>query len=115
MIRNSKSNHNWEIPNPFIKADGTLIGSADEWASQKRYLQQILEEDLYGHAPEYSGDISSETEYEENLWDGKAVFRVYRLTFDHSFSFRVAGVIPAAPEKSIPIVLTRNSKNSPSS
>ena len=71
----------WELQNPFIKPDGTVVGSKKEWPAQSAFLKQILAEDLYGVMPPAPGNVTAEKLYEESLWDDTAIFESYELSF----------------------------------
>ena len=60
----------WEIPNPFLKTDGTEIASPEEWAQQREALAKILAEDLYGEMPPAPTNLQAELVFSKNLWDG---------------------------------------------
>ncbi len=71
----------WEVANPFIKADGSVVMSPAEWPEQSAYLKEILAEDLYGRMPSAPGNVQAEKGFTKELWDGTAVFEVYDLSF----------------------------------
>ena len=97
----------WELPNPFIKPDGSLVQSAEEWPEQSAWLKQVLAEDLYGAMPPAPGNVTANKLYEQPLWDGEGLFESYELTFgpDDQIKMRTALIRQAkidAPK--IPIV-----------
>ena len=82
----------WELPNPFIKPDGTQVGSVEEWPEQSKWLKQVLAEDLYGEMPPAPGNVVAKKLYEQDLWDDTARFESYELSFgpEHQVNMRVA-------------------------
>ena len=71
----------WELPNPFIKPDGNMVRTVEEWPQQQAYLKQILAENLYGVMPPAPGNVTAEKKYEQSLWDGTGIFESYELSF----------------------------------
>ena len=98
----------WEIPNPFLRKDGTAVESPKEWAKQREALARILAEDLYGQMPPAPGNVQAELVFSKELWEGSAVYEVYDLSFgpEHSVHEKTAIIRSAASGKqTIPIVL----------
>ena len=38
-----------ELPDPFLKPDGTRVQRVGEWPAQREYLKEMLAHYLYGH------------------------------------------------------------------
>lgn len=98
----------WEIPNPFLRQDGTEAKTRKEWAQQRKYLAGILAADLYGEMPPPPDNLQSELVYTESLWEGAGVFEVYDLCFGpgHTVHEKAALIRHAADgKKAVPIVL----------
>ena len=98
----------WQLPDPFIKADGSRIETVSEWEAQRAYLKEILAKDFYGEMPPAPGNVTAEKIFEKPLWDGEAQFDVYTLTFgpDQKVSMRTAVIHRLNAEKpQIPVVL----------
>ncbi len=96
----------WELPNPFLRPDGTLVESAEEWPAQRQYLRDVLESDLYGKRPPAPGNIIETKLSERTMWDGTGLFEVYELAFgpEHAVRMRVVVIRANTEEKQIPIV-----------
>ena len=99
MVERKEENMNgWEIPNPFINKDGVSIRTCEEWQEQREYLKKILAEDLYGVMPPAPGNVKAEKISSKSIWDGKALFEVYDLSFgpDHSVHEKTAFITAAS-------------------
>ena len=46
-----RTDHGWELPDPFLKEDGTRIADKQEWPRQRARLRKLLEEHFYGTVP----------------------------------------------------------------
>ena len=98
----------WELPNPFLKPDGSLIQNPEEWPAQQEVLKQILAEDFYGIQPPAPGNVVAQKQSEQLLWDGEGLFEAYELSFgpDHQVKMRTALIrSPKAEAPQIPVVL----------
>ena len=40
-----------ELPDPFLKPDGTRVETEEDWSLQRKYLKDMLEFYLYGETP----------------------------------------------------------------
>ena len=60
-----------QLPDPFLKPDGTRISNADEWPQQRQYLKEMLAYYLYGEMPPSPGNVR---EYSDYLWPRKCTF-----------------------------------------
>lgn len=97
----------WEVPNPFVKADGTIVKEAAEWVEQRKHLKRILQENFYGVMPEEKTAITEEKTYKRAVFDGKGVFEIYKLHCgpNASITFEVYAIKPVGQEVSLPIVM----------
>lgn len=69
-----------ELPDPFLKPDGTRVTSKEEWPAQRAYLKATLAHYLYGHMPADSGETKGEVIFSRPVYNGKAVAETVRLT-----------------------------------
>ncbi len=98
----------WELPNPFLREDGTMVRTPAEWPEQREALARILAEDLYGEMPPAPGNVRAESVFSKELWDGEGRFEVCDLCFgpESAVHEKTALIRPAAQESPlIPIVL----------
>ena len=70
-----------QLPDPFLKPDGTRTSNADEWPQQRQYLKEMLAYYLYGEMPPSPGNVRGSV-LESRAVDGqKAVEENIRITF----------------------------------
>lgn len=69
-----------ELPDPFLKPDGTRVASKEEWPAQRAYLKEMLAHYLYGHMPADSGETKGEVVFSRPVYNGKAVAETVKLT-----------------------------------
>ena len=50
-------NRSWELPDPFLREDGSRVVAAEEWKEQREYFKRILEEQYYGQMPPGKGRV----------------------------------------------------------
>jgi len=62
-----------ELPDPFIKPDGTRLSSPDEWAAQREYLKNMLAHYMYGPMLPTPGNTVGKVVETEALYEGKAI------------------------------------------
>lgn len=65
----------YTLPDPLIAEDGTPIKTAKQWINQRRpEILKIFEEQVYGRAPEFKGEIQFKVlEEDKNALGGKAI------------------------------------------
>ncbi|MCD7807664.1 MAG: hypothetical protein LUH19_10075 [Lachnospiraceae bacterium] len=69
-----------ELPDPFLRQDGSRVCSVKEWEEQRTYLKEMLAHYLYGHMPEESGETKGEVIFSRPVYHGKAVAENVRIT-----------------------------------
>jgi hypothetical protein len=86
------------MPDPFMRPDGTRVGSRSEWKQQRVYLRSMLQHYLYGRVPpkpsakEVSVEKLSDKAWKAPGSDVEGRKLSYRITIsrkglDHSFGF----------------------------
>ena len=74
----------WELPNPFIKPDGNMVRTVEEWPQQQAYLKQIREladkvrrreQDIRGNIFLSKDDHSELTNYLKGFYQEMALTR----------------------------------------
>ena len=69
-----------ELPDPFLKPDGTRVSSVAEWPEQSEYIKAMLTHYLYGTMPPAPGNTKGEVLYSYPVYSGKAVAELIRIT-----------------------------------
>lgn len=68
-----------ELPDPFLKPDGTRVAAPAEWPAQRDYLKAMLAHYLYGHMPQDNGDTTGEIIFSRPVYNGRALAETVRL------------------------------------
>lgn len=95
------------LPDPFRKADGTVVSRPNEWVSHRDYLKELLEHYQYGSLPPTPSSFDWQTKAEETVMDGDAVVEHAEITLERvgkSTSVRVAVMRPDRPG-SFPVII----------
>lgn len=69
-----------DLPNPFLKPDGTTVTTPAEWPEQREYLKEMLAHYMYGHMPKDSGNTKGDVIFSRPVYNGKAIAETVRLT-----------------------------------
>lgn len=72
--------HIAELPDPFLKPDGSRVASVEEWPAQREYLKEMLAHYLYGHMPKDSGTTRGEVIFSRPVYNGRAIAETVRIT-----------------------------------
>lgn len=75
-----------QLPNPFVKTDGTSIQSKEDWPEQREYLKSLLTHYLYGTAPTRP-DISKiklQQLHRAPIFDETGLEEHYSITLSHA-------------------------------
>jgi len=68
------------LQNPFLKPDGTLVQSREEWPAQREYLKAMLVHYQYGTMPPTPEDAVVEMVSSEEILDGKGILDLFTVT-----------------------------------
>ncbi len=99
-----------ELPDPFLKPDGTRVQTPAEWPEQREYLKAMLSHYMYGTMPPAPTNTTGELMYTRSLYDGRAVMEVVKITFgpddrpDTKVSF-IAEVTRPVVEGRVPVII----------
>lgn len=90
-----------QLPNPFLKEDGSLITTAEEWQEQREYYKKLLQEVLYGTIPEKVKYESFECVKTEECFNGKGIYEeiIIYLSEDKQYHFSAKLYRPNAEGK----------------
>ena len=98
-----------ELPDPFVKEDGSSVQSAEEWTGQREYLKEMLAHYMYGHMPPAPTNTKGELLYSRKIYGGKAIAETIRITFgpddkkEHQVSMLVHMTRPVREGK-VPVI-----------
>ena len=98
-----------ELPDPFVKEDGSRVQSAEEWTGQREYLKEMLAHYMYGHMPPAPTNTKGELLYSRKIYGGKAIAETIRITFgpddkkEHQVSMLVHMTRPVREGK-VPVI-----------
>jgi len=67
------------LQNPFMKPDGTLVQTKEEWPAQREYLKAMLIHYQYGTIPP-KPETSLEKVSSEKILDGKGILDLFNVT-----------------------------------
>lgn len=70
-----------ELPDPFVKPDGSRVKTAEEWPAQREYLKEMLAHYMYGHMPPAPTNTKGELLYSRRIYGGAAIAETIRITF----------------------------------
>lgn len=96
-----------ELPDPFLRPDGTRVSSVSEWEEQREYLKSMLDHYMFGETPEPPKDVKGELLSSESCFDGAGVREKFKLTDERGLPMEVELLRPANPENCPVIVYNR--------
>lgn len=99
-----------ELPDPFLKPDGSRVGSVEEWDEQRVYLKELMAHYLYGHRPENVGMATGEVVHARLAYDGKALAEDVLISAGRNKEVKfLAHIIRPITDHVVPVmVLTQN-------
>ena len=98
-----------ELPDPFLKPDGSRVKTVKEWVSHREYLKEMLAHYMYGHMPPAPANTRGELLYSRRIYGGKALAETVRITFGpddepaHQVSMLVH-ITPPSCEEKVPVI-----------
>ena len=104
---NMGDNRSWELPDPFLREDGSRVVAAEEWKEQREYFKRILEEQYYGKMPPRPDHVRGERGESKFLWEESAIYERVRLYTgpEEKVAFHVHVYRPQGDEKRMCIVI----------
>ena len=104
---NMGDNRSWELPDPFLREDGSRVEAAKEWKEQREYFKRILEEQYYGKMPPRPDHVRGEKAESKLLWGESATYEKVRLYTgpEEKVAFYVHVYRPQGDEKRMCIVI----------
>jgi hypothetical protein len=92
-----------ELPDPFIKQNGTRIRVVEEWAEQRDYLKAMLAHYMYGNMPPSPDDAVGEVLFRRFCYQDKAIAETVKVSFGQGLAF-VAEIIRPNTEEKVPVI-----------
>ena len=92
-----------ELPDPFIKPDGTRVATREEWPEQREYLKAMLAHYLYGEMPPAPGNTTGKVLFSRMCYHGQAIAETVQITFGEGLSFN-ADILRPAKEGKVPVI-----------
>lgn len=94
-----------ELPDPFLKPDGSRVSSPAEWPAQREYLKAMLAHYMYGTMPPPPGNTRGEVIFSRAVYNGRAVAETIRITCgpDDAIRFDCEMIRPAREGK-VPVI-----------
>lgn len=88
-----------ELPDPFLKPDGTRVSDPSEWPPQREYLRTMINHYMYGPLPPNSKNTAGVVVETELAYGGRAIYEKLQLScgVDHGISFHAYIVRPNKP------------------
>jgi len=95
------------LQNPFLKPDGTLVQSKEEWPAQREYLKAMLIHYQYGTIPPKPEKSDLENVSSEEILDGTGILDLFNITVtrnDKSVTLHCSLYRPNQPTK-FPVII----------
>jgi len=90
------------LPNPFVRSDGTLVETINQWQEQRRYLKKMLTHYMYGEMPPRPSRVQIHQTMAQSALGGSAYEEHYTLTISRngkSVDLGIALFLPAARKR----------------
>ena len=92
------------LPDPFIKPDGSRVKTPGEWEAQRDYLKSMLDHYMYGETPEPEKNVEGRIIDSTVLYDDAAIFEHVCLSNDRGISLLAEVTRPNLPGK-FPVIV----------
>lgn len=94
-----------ELPDPFLRPDGTRVQTPDQWPEQREYLKAMLTHYLYGTVPPPPGNTRGEVTFRRMVYNGRAIAETVRITCGPEDSIQFdCELIRPAKEGKVPVI-----------
>lgn len=100
----------WELPNPFYKADGSIMSTKAEWEEKRKAYLELLSEMYYGKMPGRPQTLVANELSNETICQNTVCHKVVRLCAQGEeapvfFNVHVYRLAMPCEEKLIPVVI----------
>lgn len=100
----------WELPNPFYKADGSIMSTKAEWEEKRKAYLELLSEMYYGKMPGRPQTLTASELSNETICQNTVCHKVVRLCAQGEeapvfFNVHIYRPVMPCEEKLIPVVI----------
>lgn len=100
----------WELPNPFYKADGSIMSTKAEWEEKRKAYLELLSEIYYGKMPGRPQTLTASELSNETICQNTVCHKVVRLCAQGDeapvfFNVHVYRPVMPCEKKLIPVVI----------
>lgn len=100
----------WELPNPFYKADGSIMSTKAQWEEKRKAYLELLSEMYYGKMPGRPQTLTASELSNETICQNTVCHKVVRLCAQGEeapvfFNVHVYRPVMLREEKLIPVVI----------
>ena len=100
----------WELPNPFYKADGSIMSTKAEWEEKRKAYLELLSEMYYGKMPGRPQTLTASELSNETICQNTVCHKLVRLCAQGEespvfFNVHVYRPVMLREEKLIPVVI----------
>ncbi len=92
-----------ELPDPFLKPDGTRVTDASQWPAQRAYLKAMLAHYLYGDMPPPPDNTTGRVLFARPCYAGRAIAETVEVSFGPGLCFQ-ADIIRPVKEGRVPVI-----------
>ena len=94
-----------ELPDPFLKPDGTRVQTREEWPEQREYLKAMLTHYLYGTMPPPPGNTRGKVTFSRKVYNGRAIAETVHITCGPEDAIQFdCELIRPAKEGKVPVI-----------
>jgi hypothetical protein len=104
----------FELPDPLLKPDGTVVRSPEEWDARRANILETFRTKVYGHRPGQPEHLSFEvSEINRQAMDGRATLKRVNIISGHqgrNHQFEVILFLPNDIDEPAPVFLLLNNR-----
>ena len=94
-----------ELPDPFLKPEGTRVQTREEWPEQREYLKAMLTHYLYGTMPPPPGNTRGKVTFSRKVYNGRAIAETVHITCGPEDAIQFdCELIRPAKEGKVPVI-----------
>ncbi len=104
----------YELPNPLVMPDGTMIENKGQWREHRHQLLDLFRTEMFGHSPGLPEQITFNVNETPDVMGGKATRRIITVASEHegrTHEFDIVLFIPNDRVRPAPAFLLMNNRN----